>query len=152
MDKFLYSLRLDGFAGAALDQASAEEAGGVNFIKAGALAFALFGLSLPAAAEYVAPKESTIRIEELAAACAQYNKRDPICDAIVQLKQVGDDAVEAIKTFVNLGPAEYAVLTVANAVYTQRIRVRSHVPYLPKWNSTLDLQPDQTTLTFETSL
>ena len=108
--------------------------------------------SLAAVAEYVPPKESTVRIDELAAACAQNSKRDAICDVIVQLKQVGDDAVEAIKTFVNLGPAEYAVLTVLNAAYSQRVRIRSRVPYFTSWNSTLDLQPNQTSLTFERSL
>lgn len=92
-----------------------------------------------------------VKMDELADACARQAKPDQICVIIVNARQIGNDAVEAVKAFLNLTPEEYALLTAANALAQGRIRIRTGVPFLKGVSSTLDLQRDETRLLFETS-
>jgi hypothetical protein len=92
-----------------------------------------------------------VKMDELADACARQAKPDEICVIIVNARQIGNDAVEAVKAFLNLTPEEYALLTAANALAQGRIRIRTGVPFLRGVSATFDLQRDETRVLFETS-
>ncbi|GEM_PF-3043221 len=64
------------------------------------------------------------RIDDLVAACIQGKKKDEICKAIIEFKQIGDDSIEAIKSLYPMGPFEYFVLTVINFAQSGRLRIQ----------------------------
>ena len=83
-----------------------------------------------------------IQLDALVSACEQQARRDEVCDGLIKLKQVGDDAVEAIKEYVNLGPFEYAVATALNYAVNGRLRVRSRSFIYRKAEHTYDYKRD----------
>lgn len=88
-----------------------------------------------------------VNFDSLARACQTEAVRDKICEIIVNARDISNDAVEAVKQYVNLTPFEYAVLTTANAVANKRFRVRFRNPYTRrKVNQTLDIRKDSTML------
>lgn len=96
--------------------------------------------------------DQKVQFDQLAEACVQTPNPDSICDTLVRLKQVGNDAVEAIKEFVPLGPAEYAVLTITNYAITGRLRARLRPLFHKSITNTLDYTRDGVvTLYAETS-
>mgnify|MGYP000863917773 CR=1 FL=1 len=81
--------------------------------------------------------------------CLKSPNHDEICNAIVDLKNIGDDSIEAIKQYAKLTPRQYFALTVANALARQRLRIRTKSYFFENGNDTLDLRPDGFFLTFE---
>jgi hypothetical protein len=71
--------------------------------------------------------------------------RDPICEGLVKLRNVGDDFIESIKEFVDLTPNQYFLLTLANAAIQRRVRFRTRVPGLKDGQFTMDLKEDKST-------
>ena len=57
-----------------------------------------------------------MQLDTLVDACVRSVKKDQICEVIVEIKEIGVDAVEVIKRFANLTPAQYAMLTAANSL------------------------------------
>ncbi|MCE3009539.1 MAG: hypothetical protein LW875_02865 [Proteobacteria bacterium] len=90
------------------------------------------------------------QIDEVIAACAQARKKDEVCDAIVKLKDIGNDALEAIKEFTNLTPAQYFALTVANAMAQGRIRIRTRPKWAPHYEQTIDIKNKSITILIST--
>lgn len=97
-------------------------------------------------------QEDKVQLDEIAKACVSAQKKDEICATLVQIQQIGKDAVEAIKTFVDLGPSEYAVLTIANFAVTQRLRIRTHPLLFKNVENTLDYKDGTLTLILEKNL
>lgn len=83
-----------------------------------------------------------VQLDQLVQACVQSEKRDDVCNTLIQVHQIGDDAVEAIKAFVHLGPFEYAVLTAANFAATGRLRVRPQPILRKDVQNTIDYNKD----------
>ena len=83
-----------------------------------------------------------IQIDQLVAACISQQKKDQVCEGLIKLKQIGDDAVEAIKEYVQLGPFEYAVVTAANYAINGRLRIRSRSFLYKKAEHTYDYKKD----------
>ncbi len=81
--------------------------------------------------------------------CLKSPNHDEICNAIVDLKNIGDDSIEAIKQYAKLTPRQYFALTIANALAKQRLRIRTKSYFFENANDTLDLRPDGFFLTFE---
>ncbi len=76
-------------------------------------------------------------------------KKEGICNLILNVKQLGDDSIETIKEYMNLGPYQYAFLTVANMIANRRLRVKSGVPYLKGVTQTIDIQSGESSITWE---
>lgn len=76
-------------------------------------------------AAYGEESEPQPKIETIVDACVQSRSKDQICQVLTEFKEVGNDAVEAIKAYIDLSPREYALLTVANALVNQRIRIKT---------------------------
>lgn len=93
--------------------------------------------------------ENQVQLDELVKACISSQSQDEVCRTLVQIQQIGNDAVEAIKTFVHLGPFEYAVLTAANFALTQRLRIRTRPLLFKDMQNTLDYNKGTVTLIFE---
>ncbi|PWU20345.1 MAG: hypothetical protein C5B49_04445 [Bdellovibrio sp.] len=114
--------------------------------------FFFMGLVLcySAAAQQASPA-STPNLDSLSQACREQNRKDKICDALITLQQLGNDSIEAIKEFVDLGPYSYTLLTVANFALQRRIRVRFPPMTVPGFrrrvSSTLDWQRDSISYT-----
>lgn len=96
-------------------------------------------------------KESQVQLDTLVDACVRSVKKDQICEVIVEIKEIGVDAVEVIKRFANLTPAQYAMLTAANSLANGRIRIRGRNICNPDIINTLDIQRDKVSLIFDTS-
>jgi len=96
-------------------------------------------------------KESQVQLDTLVDACVRSVKKDQICEVIVEIKEIGVDAVEVIKRFANLTPAQYAMLTAANSLANGRIRIRGRNIWNPDIINTLDIQRDKVSLIFDTS-
>ncbi|MFN7455378.1 MAG: hypothetical protein ACK5RO_12040 [Pseudobdellovibrionaceae bacterium] len=90
------------------------------------------------------------QIDEVIAACAQARKKDEVCDAIVKLRSIGTDAVEVIKEFANLTPAQYFALTVVNAAAQGRIRIRTRPSWAPHLEQTIDIKDESVLITVST--
>jgi hypothetical protein len=97
-------------------------------------------------AEEVAPK-----IDSVITACVQSVKKDKICEALTEFKQVGDDAIEAIKVYIHLTPREYFLLTVANMIASNRIRFKSKSHLYEGGTDTIDIKKDHIDFIFEMS-
>lgn len=104
-------------------------------------------------ADIAEPKgdNSDIQLNQVINACVTATVRDPICDGLVKLRNVGNDFIESVKEFADLTPRQYFMLTVANAMIQQRVRFRTRVPTLKDGQFTLDLQEDESTAIVEFS-
>lgn len=117
--------------------------------------FAIFYSSLCLAqrpSERELRKETTdLKIKTLADGCANIplHQRDQICDALVELKNVGDDAIESIKATIKLSPTEYTLLTAANAIATGRLRVKTQAPLMTNAWYVFDLKKDSSLFSLE---
>lgn len=109
------------------------------------LAFALI-LLLPCAGFGASSLDTDPKLDALVQGCAQQAHRDRICDSIVALHLVGNDAIEAVKEYADLGVYEYAALTALNYAATGRLRIR--FPVTKYWQATFDYQRDNTALIF----
>jgi len=63
-------------------------------------------------------------IEDLVVACRYGYKQGNICEIIMELQQLGADAVETVKALIPLGPFEYFLLTAINFASTGRLRAQ----------------------------
>ena len=100
---------------------------------------------------YPEKPKPNVKVEEMADACAQVHQKDQICSLVLQVRQIGKDAIEAVKEYVALSETEYTLLTIANAAATQRVRLRSGIYNLPNAGLTLDIKKDETNLIFDHS-
>lgn len=93
------------------------------------------------------------RIDDVVEACVQQTKltevQDPICEALFTMKQIGDDSIEFIKTYFKLSPRAYALLTVANAATTGRVRFKTRCLWLDKTDEIYDFKPGEFMYTIE---
>lgn len=94
-------------------------------------------------------KQRTSNIDEIASACLLAAKKDKICATLVELKQIGDDSIEIIKTYIVLTPAEYSALTLLNIAATGRFRIRTKSYFIKGANDILDFKRDSTTFLIE---
>jgi hypothetical protein len=85
-----------------------------------------------------------VEFNRLYQGCLGQLVRDQLCQMVIATKQVGDDALEAVKELVPMGPLEYTLMTAANVAYTGRLRVKVPSPF-PKWEGTFDFNRDATT-------
>lgn len=92
---------------------------------------------------------SQLKIDTISDACHSAPHKDKICEGVVLLKQIGDDSVEAVKEYVDLGPKGYAALTVANWISIGRIRIRTRSFITSRANHTYDIQKDKTEFLFQ---
>lgn len=95
--------------------------------------------------------ESIKNISHLAEECLRQPKKDEVCSTIVNLKQIGDDSVEAIKQYVKLGPTEYYALTVLNVLVSKRLRVKNQLEKHPNIMQTIDVKSDSFLISFTTT-
>jgi hypothetical protein len=83
-------------------------------------------------------------IADLVAACRHGYNQSNICDLIMELQQLGADAVETVKALIPLGPLEYFLLTVLNYSSTGRLRTQLEPLIHPDVKNTIEFQnPDQ---------
>lgn len=108
---------------------------------------ALLLIFVPSLAWSAGPTDSDPKLDALINGCIREVRRDRICDSLVTLKEVGDDAIEAVKEYIALGPYEYYFLTVANIAVTGRARFRVPV-FQNRWQAVFDFRRDETNLTF----
>lgn len=92
-------------------------------------------------------QERQAKLDALYSACLQQKKRDKLCDSVITARQIGDDAVEFIKEYMDLSPAAYAMLTLANMLATGRFRIRTKSFLNPKANHVYDYQTKDNTMT-----
>lgn len=90
-----------------------------------------------------------IQLDQIADACQKQTKKDQICEAMIQLREIGTDTIEAIKHFANLTPTQYAILTAANSIANGRLRLRTQAQFWGKGSDTLDIQKQTVTYIFE---
>lgn len=89
------------------------------------------------------------KIQEVINACAQHpshqaeRDEDKLCKALVTFKNIGDDAIEAVKEYTNLTPRDYAILTVVNYMVTGRLRIRTKSFFIENGNNTLDIKKEE---------
>ncbi|NUM58043.1 MAG: hypothetical protein HUU56_05385 [Bdellovibrionaceae bacterium] len=88
-------------------------------------------------------------INQVVDACVVQLKRDVICDFLFQVKEVGNDAVEAVKVFFKLTPRDYAILTAANMIATGRVRFQTKSFLHPEARHTFDFKKDSYLVTIE---
>lgn len=120
----------------------------IDHLRTFALVLSLFSFGLrPAFADIAEPTgdNTDIQLNQLINACVTAIVRDPICDGLVKLRNVGDDFIESVKEFVDLTPRQYFLLTIANAAIQQRVRFRTRVPWIPDAQFTLDLKEEEST-------
>lgn len=98
---------------------------------------------------FVLATEADDSLDLVIQGCLKTPNHDEICNAIVDLKNIGDDSIEAIKQYAKLTPKQYFALTLANALAKQRLRVRTKSYFFEHGNDTLDLRPDGFFFTFE---
>lgn len=117
----------------------------------------VFGLFIfeqsPAFADISEPTgdNTNTQLDQIINSCVTAAVRDPICDGLVKLRNVGDDFIESVKEFVDLTPRQYFILTLANATIQQRVRFRTRASFLPDGQFTLDLKEDESTAIVEFS-
>jgi len=107
----------------------------------------LIAFSISGSAE--AAPENTIRLESMADSCLKSSQQDEICQSLIQLRQMGYDSVEAIKQYANLSQNQYTLLTIANAIATKKIRLRSKSYFLKDGYDILDIRKDSASLGLE---
>ena len=95
------------------------------------------------------PNSSDLKSDEIILSCQTAKRSDEICKALVGIKNIGDDSVEAIKEYVALGPYEYTALTAANMLATGRLRVRSKSFIHPAARHIYDFRKEEVTIVFE---
>lgn len=94
----------------------------------------LYGQTIEDAAE----AQRRQKIDELIAECQMGRSQAAVCLMILELKQLGDDAVETVKALVPLGPFEYFVLTALNFATTGRLRAQLQPFIHPRVKNTLE--------------
>ncbi|PIS11783.1 MAG: hypothetical protein COT73_02170, partial [Bdellovibrio sp. CG10_big_fil_rev_8_21_14_0_10_47_8] len=94
-------------------------------------------------------EENSIKIDALTDSCLASSKRDEICEALIQFREIGSDSLEAIKAYIHLTPRDYALLTMANAIATGRVRIRTKSYLVEGATDTFDIQKNSTSYTFE---
>lgn len=83
------------------------------------------------------------KIDELIQAC-QIGKNQVgqdqrgICNMILELQQIGDDALETVKVLVPLGPFEYFILTLINFTSSGRLRFQTKPLIHPMVKNTIE--------------
>jgi hypothetical protein len=95
--------------------------------------------------------ESLNRISHLAEVCLQQQTKDEICSTLVNMKQIGDDSVEAIKQYADLGPTEYYALTLLNVIISKRLRIKNQLEKYPNITQTLDIKDESILISFRTT-
>jgi hypothetical protein len=95
--------------------------------------------------------EHKFQFEEMSEACAKTDKRDKICDVLVQVRNVGKDALEFAKETLDLTPTQYTLLTIGNSLATGRFRIRTNAYFIPDTALTLDFQRSETSFLLEKS-
>lgn len=93
--------------------------------------------------------QEPISLNKLADACVAQQSQDSLCHVILDLRQIGNDSVEAIKQYIELGPYQYYSLTVLNALATSRIRIKSKSYLFKDGTQTIDLRPDSIIISIE---
>lgn len=93
--------------------------------------------------------ENTIKVESVINACIESGAKDKICEALVEFKQVGDDAIEAVKTYIHLTPKQYFLLTLANMAANNRIRIKTRSYFIRDGTDILDIRKDYVGFAFE---
>jgi hypothetical protein len=117
----------------------------------------IFFLTLALALNGIAAEDPTtqnqrinqVQLDQIADACQRQNRKDKMCEALIQLREIGDDAVEAVKNFANLTPTEYALLTAVNSIANGRVRVRTKARFFGNGADTLDIHKQTVALIFE---
>lgn len=102
----------------------------------------LLGYSGPVQAQVQTPPQAA-KIDTIVNACIHANSKDKICEALVELKQIGDDAIEIIKNYYDLSPRDYAILTAVNVIIQGRFRIRTKSQLIPKATDIYDIRKDQ---------
>jgi hypothetical protein len=98
--------------------------------------------------ENVAPKARD-SINAVATACREMNNHEGACAVVQDIQNIGNDAIEAIKEYVNVGPFEYALLTLVNVGVSQRLRIRSQLPFRKDITQTIDIKKDSYLVSWE---
>ena len=91
------------------------------------------------------------KIDAVVNACRDKPKRDKICDALIEFKQVGDDAIELVKNYIQLTPRDYALLTIANILIQGRLRFKTRSNIIPDATDIYDIRTDQFFFSIEKS-
>lgn len=89
------------------------------------------------------------KILELSEACRKQQRTDIVCNFLVTIRQVGDDAVEAVKAYADLSEDQYKALTIINVLVTGRFRLKYKSGLTRTGMDTIDIQRDQFSYTFE---
>lgn len=97
----------------------------------------------------LAEEDARSKIEQIIEACRGQQRRDQICQAFVDLRQVGDDAIEAIKLYARMSPQEYAILTLANMIATGRFRFRTKSQFFSEGRDVYDIRKDSFVYIYE---
>lgn len=97
----------------------------------------------------ISDADAEAKLLELSEACRKQQRTDVVCNFLVTIKQVGDDALEAIKAYVDLSENQYKALTVINVLATGRFRLKYKSGLTKTGMDTIDIQKDQFTYTFE---
>ena len=83
-------------------------------------------------------------VADLVVACQQGYNQSNICEMIMELQQLGADAVETVKAIMPLGPLEYFILTMINLASTGRLRAQVQPFIHPDVKNTLEYRhPDE---------
>jgi hypothetical protein len=90
----------------------------------------------------VSTAPTNAEFDALVKGCLKTAKKDPICDYVVTLQQVGLDSIEFVKEYANFGPYQYAFFTLANYAATRRVRIRTHSFLDEKGHHIYDLKND----------
>ncbi len=105
--------------------------------------FLLSGFLNCAWAQTQSPTTDQQKLQSLVEACTSAKTKDPVCEYIVTLKQIGDDSIEAIKQYVKLGPYQYYALTALNFALTGRLRFKTDSIFSDKGSYIFDYKKDE---------
>lgn len=120
----------------------------IVFLLLGSGAAAQYQPSKPGRPNFQSQSVEDPKLDTLIQACQKAPRRDKICDALITLQMIGNDSIEAVKEYVELGPYEYYALTALNVALTGRLRVRFALTRTIM--STLDVQKDSTQFSIST--
>lgn len=93
-------------------------------------------------------QEQKFKMEEITDACSKVQDKDKICGMLLQIRQIGNDAVEFAKAYLDLTPHQYALLTVANSVATGRVRMQTSAPMFADASVAVDIKRSETQVIF----
>lgn len=80
------------------------------------------------------------KLDAIVQECERQQHRDKICDSLINLKNIGDDSIEAIKEYIELGVYQYYALTALNYALTGRLRIKFGLTR--QLDGTVDIQRD----------